>query len=371
MRSHGTSAVSMLVGNGVAGDGGLGTRGIVPEAKVLFYAVGAPEETFKEGEGDVCEGYNAVTGAFESDSQRDLKDPAEWPITNPTALAVRQAVEDGADVISISIVESIFATDWELAQIHALRAGVPIVAGSTNPTAMGTVEYLLPYSMNGVVAVGGVDKDGNVIRGYNLYGTEIVDARGSSNLAVTGPAMEMLVPSSDESWGPTLGSGTSLATPLVAGTIALGLEKYPKASAFQVIQTMIRTTGSDGLSGLKWNGPTFGYGIVNATAMLAVDPTQYPDENPLFVMTKDDPRCGTTATTFSECAWGFMSPPPEAVWPDEEPNAPGVPSSVVVLLLTVGALSLVSVAVIVPIAIARSRKRRASQVAADAPDPQV
>ena len=55
-RSHGTNVVSMLVGNGVAGDGGLGTQGIVPKAKILFYAVGAPEESFAESGDPVCNG---------------------------------------------------------------------------------------------------------------------------------------------------------------------------------------------------------------------------------------------------------------------------------------------------------------------------
>lgn len=376
VRRHGTDVVSMLVGNGVAGDGGAGTQGIVPDAEVLFYAVGAPEDSLAEGGGMGCEAYNAVTGEFESDDPRGSSDPAEFPINNPTALAARQAIADGADIISISIVESVFAAGWELTQIHAMRAGVPIVAGSTNPTASGTVEYLLPFGMNGVVAVGGVDADAKPIRGLNIYGTDIEDARGASNLAVAGPALQMLAPSSDEGWGPSLGSGTSLATPLIAGTIALGLEKYPSATASQVIQTLIRTTGGDGLSELNWSNKNFGYGIVNATGMLAVDPTQFPDENPLYVMTADDPRCGGAAT-YETCKWAVMLPKPAEIWPaggtpdvpvevpSETPGANGLGAALVVTIVFVGVL-LLAAGIIVPIVIIRSRKSREAQPLNDA-----
>lgn len=364
-RSHGTNVVSMLVGNGVAGDGGLGTQGIVPNAKILFYAVGSPEESFSEGGDPVCEAYNPVKKEFEADTARDNSDEAEWPINNPAALAARQAVADGADVVSVSSVESIFAAGWENAQIHAMRAGVPIVAGSTNPTASGTVEYLLPFGMNGVVAVNGVDRDGKVIQGLNIYGTDVEEAKGSSNLAFAGPASELLVPSGKDAWGPALGSGTSYATPLVAGTIALGLEKNPSASAFQVLQVMIRTTGVKKLSDPVWDGPKYGFGVVNPVAMLAVDPTTYPDQNPLFVVGLDDPRCGVEPVDFTDCDWAYMNPIADDVWPSgasEElvnggKTAQAV-SGVVVGALVVFGIGILAAAVIVPIVLARSRKAR-------------
>lgn len=364
-RSHGTNVVSMLVGNGVAGDGELGTQGIVPEAKILFYAVGSPEESFSESGDPVCEAYNPVKKEFEADTARDNSDEAEWPINNPAALAARQAVADGASIVSVSSVESIFAAGWENTQIHAMRAGVPIVAGSTNPTASGTLEYLLPFGMNGVVAVNGVDRDGGVIQGLNIYGTDIEEAKGSSNLAFAGPASDLLMPSGKDAWEPALGSGTSYATPLVAGTIALGLEKYPSASAFQILQVMIRTTGLNELSDPVWDGPKYGFGIVNPVAMLAVDPTTYPDENPLFVVRLDDPRCGVDPVDFSDCDWAYMNPIAEEVWPPGGSegevtggNTAHAMNGVVVGALIVFGIGILAAAVIVPIVLARSRKTR-------------
>ncbi|MBC9927487.1 MULTISPECIES: S8 family serine peptidase [unclassified Leucobacter] len=363
-RSHGTDVVSMLVGNGVAGDGGVGTRGIVPEAKILFYAVGLPMEAQAKDGSTACEAYNPVTGTFESDDPRESSDTAEWPILDPDALAARQAVEDGVDVISISRAASVFTSGWELAQIHAMRAGVPIVASTPNPTGEETYELKLPFGMNGVVAVGGVDVEGNVIRGLNMFG-EVADAEGSSNLAVSGPAFELLSPSGSEGWGPSLASGTSIATPLIAGTIALGLEKYPEATAFQVLQSLIRNTGKVVDAEPVWSGREYGYGIVNPVSMLAVDPTQYPDENPLFVVSLDDPRCGVNPADYDDCDWALMLPTAKDVWPKEsgggnsgaEAENP-FGSGILMATMVAGAVVLLAAGVTVPLIVARSKKKR-------------
>ncbi len=360
-RSHGTSVVAMLVGNGVAADGGPGTLGIVPDAKILFYSADS-KQVNKNGV-TVCEAVDPDTGELQKDFTALPDDPMEAPITDGSAFAASQAVEDGADIVSISLVASIWqGSTWALVQAQALRAGVPIVAGTPNPRMGRSVEEAMPYALNGVVAVGGVDNDGNVIRGQNTYGTDIEDAPGSENLAFAAPGYEILAPVGNEGWGPSLASGTSLATPLVAGVIALGIEKYPGTSAFQVLQAMIRTTGGEGISEPEWNGPTYGYGIVKPVAMLAVDPSQFPDENPLFVTSLTDPRCGSNASTFDECAWAIMMPHPDEVWP---PNA--VPGSVdtpsegtginAVLLLAAVIILLLLIAAVVTIVIVRSRKR--------------
>ncbi len=364
-RSHGTSVVAMLVGNGVAADGGPGTLGIVPDAKILFYSADS-KQVNKNGV-TVCEAVDPDTGELQKDFTALPDDPMEAPITVGSAFAVSRAVEDGADIVSISSVASIWEGPvWALAEAQALRAGVPIVAGTSNPRMGRSVEEAMPYALNGVVAVGGVDNDGNVIRGQNTYGTDIEDAPGSKNLAFAAPGYEILAPAGNESWGPSLASGTSLATPLVAGVIALGIEKYPGTSAFQVLQAMIRTTGGEGISEPEWNGPTYGYGIVKPVAMLAVDPSQFPDENPLFVTSLTDPRCGSNASTFDECAWAIMMPLPDEVWP---PNA--VPGSVdtpsegtginAVLLLAAVFILLLLIAAVVTIVIVRSISRRASR----------
>lgn len=364
-RRHGTDVVSMLVGNGVAGDAGPGTRGIVPEAKILFYA--ADSDAVDEKGVGVCEAYNPETGVFEKDREVEFGDPGALAIRLGPAFAVSKAIADGADIVSVSSVHGMWdAEPWLVAQIHAMRAGVPFVAGTENPIASGTVEYTLPYSVNGVVAVGGVDVDANIIRGVNIFGSGPADAPGSSNLAFVAPGDQMLVPSSNEGWGPALGNGTSLATPLIAGTIALGLEKYPAATPFQVLQAMTRTTGPDGQAEPFWDGPKYGYGIAKPTAMLEVDPTQFPDENPFFIYYSDDPRCA--GSSYEECKWSLMLPVPSDIWYEEEPadnpwTTGGNAGAIAIFaLLGVGVLGVLAVAIIVPIVVVRSRRRRTSEL---------
>jgi len=85
------------------------------------------------------------------------------------------------------------------------------------------------------------------------------------------------------SWDTVVSNGgTSTATPIVAGFIALAWQKYPEATGNQMIQTLIHNTGVGGHPDeLFWNENS-GFGLASATSMLEVDPTRYPDVNPLL-----------------------------------------------------------------------------------------
>lgn len=369
---HGTDVVAMLVGNGLAADGGPGTRGIVPDAEVWFYAAGASDdEATPEKSG--CEPYDPATETFFDYTASDAFDDyaggggaAPWAAWN--------AVRDGADIVVYAAISGDIG-GWSSAQVAAMRAGVPLVAGTQNPDGDLTsfLHRHYPYKLNGVVSVSGVDVDGRVLNGGGDEGDMRGDAFGSPNLAVTSAASALLSTSGRDGWGPAIGHGTSLATPLVAGTIALGLEEYPDATANQVLQAMIRTTGNSGLHEPEWHGDKSGYGIANPTALLTVDPTIYPDENPLFVLTVDDPRCtysdGSVPTELDRCAWA-SGPLANEVWPagGEEAEGPTAPAprpdetpGWLWILVAVGGVTLAGViaaAVAVPIVVSRSRKRR-------------
>jgi len=70
-----------------------------------------------------------------------------------------------------------------------------------------------------------------------------------------------------------------LATPIVAGMLALVASKYPDATGNQLLHSLIANTGSEEHE--VRHDSVYGYGIPNLTRMLAVDPTGYPDVNPL------------------------------------------------------------------------------------------
>ncbi|KIP51923.1 hypothetical protein SD72_12375 [Leucobacter komagatae] len=371
---HGTSVVAMLVGNGTSADGGPGTRGIVPDAEVWFYSTGTGEDSAGDAGGVKCEKYDGARGEF-----YDTALPSDSPdyfLGRADSYAAWNAVRDGADIVVYSGLDSdIYG--WTPALEAALRAGVPIVAGTPNPDGDVTAQTRLnyPYALNGVVAVSGLDNEGNILTGGGdrldpMFG----EARGSRNLGFLSAGTELLVPSSSDAWGPSLGFGTSLATPLVAGVIALGLEEFPEATANQVLQAMVRTTGPNGLHESEWVDRKRGYGLANPMSLLNVDPTKFPDENPLFVTSSDDPRCSVPgeppAASMDECFWAF-SPTFEDVWPSgtSEEAGPKEPSSeataawpawatVAIVLLVVG---VAGTAIIVPIAVTRSRRGKTQQ----------
>lgn len=373
---HGTDVVAMLVGNGTASDGGSGTRGIVPDAEVMFYAAGLPEENYNP-DGPQCENYDAQTGEFYADKGVEFEDEAGYFLGSSAAYAAWNAIDHGADVIVYSGISGDIS-GWRLTLVKALRAGVPVVAGTPNPDGVLSQQFY-PYALNGVVAVSGVDNDGNLLNGGGdaTGDTFRGDAEGTSNLGFVSAGMRMLTPSNANGWEPSIGSGTSLATPLVAGTIAIGLQHFPDATANQVLQAMIRTTGNSGMHEPEWLGAQWGYGIANPTALLTVNPLDYPDVNPLFALDMEDPRCEFPdgevvegAVGMEGCAWASL-PTGEEVWPagenidpGEAPAAPGdtpQQQSVPPLVWIVGGIVLLGVvvtAIVVPVVIGRDRKRR-------------
>ena len=70
--------------------------------------------------------------------------------------------------------------------------------------------------------------------------------------------------------------GTSIATPIVAGQIALARSRWPQATPNQILQLVTHSGSNNGV----WNQYT-GYGALSLDGLLGSDPSQYLDENPL------------------------------------------------------------------------------------------
>ncbi|MFV0374706.1 S8 family peptidase [Microbacterium sp.] len=369
LAEHGTNAVSMLVGNGTAGDGGLGTRGIAPAAKVLFYAIGgAPDQ------GGDCGVFDPRTGEAYADGTLIDDEGVPEIVSSPFQLAAMHAIEDGAAVISASF--STGAVGWDAVMIRALRAGVIVVGATSNPSDVTDLSSGdAPASMNGAVAVAGLTPEGTE---YS-HSVEILDDEsrtvlggGSPNLAGVAPATEILLPASARTgtWGPSAGAGTSWATPLVAGSLALVRQKFPEATANQALQAMVRTTG-DSEGELVWSSRLWGYGVIRPHAMLATDPTGYPDENPLFVSdVETDPRCLRDGELIHnqygvDCAWSPYGPTQEEVTPPQGTPAAAPPQATGTIdlagpLLIGGVVMLVVVVVVIVVVaiVVRTNQRR-------------
>lgn len=311
--SHGTSVVASIVGSGVAGDGGVGMRGVAPDAEILFYGGSIPA--------GVVEGWECSTLQPPEGVEVEGEPGRHSGSVSIAALAAMDAIRSGADIINVSGSYS-GESSWIAAMAEAIREGVIIVGAAANPSedelADGQAhgfsgEVSFPASLNGAVAVNAFDRSAQPVGGP--------ETGGEPNLAVGAPGVDVLLPGSSF-YAPTLGYGTSFATPMVSGVIALALDKHPNASGHQVLQAMIRTTGSLGFrEDPNWVSPTAGYGLVNLRALLEVDIAQMAEENPLFVTDPSDPRCagpdGWQPTTIAFCSSWATAPGPRDVWPDE------------------------------------------------------
>lgn len=266
--NHGTNVASMILGTGEA-VGGTPIKGVAPGATVLYYnsmiTTSAPE------------GNDVESTCLQENGELINDDLSDEGMRRPSGLAkaISAAVDDGADIISVSLGGLVDAAD-SVAKAHA--AGV-VVLGSL-PNVGGVGDW--PSSYNGVVAVQAFGPDGKIQ--YSTY--DPVLAEPSPNLSedvkVASPGLEIIAQGTADSWdAQQLRSGTSLATPIAAGFLAVLKQKYPEATSNQLIQSMIHNTGTKGEHEPKWNN-SGGYGAISLSGMLAVDPTKYPDVNPLW-----------------------------------------------------------------------------------------
>ena len=185
--------------------------------------------------------------------------------TNTMGTLINQAIDDGAQIISISqgTPENEATLRWALAR--AMSEGVIVVASAGNTASDNSFEQLIRWS--GVVGVSAINSDGT-FASYSSWGNGVTTA------AFGGPVNTV-----DANTGaPTTTSGTSNATALVSGMLALARQKWPGATTNQILQSLVR-------SGLNpnhdWNEKT-GYGAAALGSLVNDDPSQYPDENPIL-----------------------------------------------------------------------------------------
>ena len=184
---------------------------------------------------------------------------------NTIGALINQAVEDGAQIISISQSVSESSNELKWAITNAITKGVIIVAAAGNEALPDNTTQLGRYS--GVVGVSAINGDGT-FASYSNWADGMVTA------AFGGPYTTYDVNTGE----PVTVHGTSISTPLVAGMLALARQKWPDATANQILQLLVHT----GLNpNHDWNEYT-GYGAIDGGALVNTDPSQYPDENPII-----------------------------------------------------------------------------------------
>ena len=178
--------------------------------------------------------------------------------------AIEMALNDGAQIISISRSDNSKdskAQKWAITR--AMARGVIIVGPMGNDAKD---ENEVSYARwSGTVGVSAIDASGQ-LASYSSWGQGVVAA------GIGGPVKAR---DYDTSTIKDM-EGTSFATPVVAGQIALARSRWPEATSNQLLQLVIRSGSNNG----AWNQYT-GYGALSLDGLLGSDPSQYPDENPL------------------------------------------------------------------------------------------
>ena len=231
-KTHATAIASVLVSK---------SYGLAPDATLTAYSVPTKQATTS----DEC--------------KQDVSGLKGTPYG-----AIEMALNDGAQIISISRSDNTKdskAQKWAIAR--AMARGVIIVGPMGNDAKDENDESYARWS--GTVGVSAIDASGQ-LASYSSWGQGVVAA------GIGGP-----VKARDYETGTIKDvQGTSIATPIVAGQIALARSRWPEATPNQLLQSVTRSGSNNGV----WNQYT-GYGALSVDGLLGSDPSQYPDENPL------------------------------------------------------------------------------------------
>ena len=227
---HGTTVAGLIAGRG---DDDSGVLGLAPDAKILPVRVLDEENRYDD----------AII----------------------VARAVRWAVDNGAQVINLSLGGSGDSPALAAALDYAFASDVVVVACTGNVSATGTTRVWYPAREPGVIAVAGLERGGDELWPGSITGPETV---------LTAPATGLLGARPGGYWRV---QGTSFAAPLVAATAALIRARWPDMSAGTVVQRLIETAEDLGAPG---RDDRYGFGLVDPVAALTAGVDPVP-RNPL------------------------------------------------------------------------------------------
>ena len=225
---HGTH----VSGTVLAVDNAIGVVGVAPEAKLYALQVLRPSGT-----------------GYADDITKGVED-ARY---GPDGIL---ATGDEANIISMSLGgPSPLGTAFEYQMITAYSERIVLVAAAGND---GTESIDYPAAYPEVIAVGATDQN-NVRASFSDYGAD---------LELVAPGVDVLSTYKGDSYA--YGSGTSMSTPHVSGTVALMLTTTPDAYDLDhngiwspdEIRNKLHATSTD-LGTPDWD-KYYGYGLVNA-----------------------------------------------------------------------------------------------------------
>ncbi|MEU6249167.1 S8 family serine peptidase [Glycomyces sp. NPDC047010] len=195
-------------------------------------------------------------------------------IGEPEYEAFRWAVDNGADVLVMpwGLIGQSYPEEYAEVLQYVIDKGAIVVA-STGNTPEDPVFY--PASTEGVVAVTGTERDGEIWYENTTTGPEVVVAAPADEMTIPLPSVGSLSDDQDL-YGPQYG-GTSMGSGFVGGVAALTWAAHPELDASNVIQRIIQTAGD----GNGERSEDAGYGLVNADQAVNAEGIEPVQENPL------------------------------------------------------------------------------------------
>ncbi|WP_420910830.1 type VII secretion-associated serine protease mycosin [Rhodococcus sp. OK519] len=335
--AHGTIVAGLIA---ATQDPASGFAGGAPDARIM---------TIRQSSANFSE-------ARRRDGANDVQNTSGYGNTQTMAMAIRQAVDNGATVVNISEVACRSAADGIADQ--SLGAAVEYAATVKNAVVVAAAGN---FGSGGCAAQNpGLDPlnpDADLSDSvatiatpawYDDYVLTVgsVDPNGSaSDFSLGGPWVDVAAPGSGivslapdgngetRSWLNGQGQqmpfiGTSFAAPLVSATAALVRSRHPQLSARQVI-ARIEATAHAPAEG--WN-PFVGHGVVD----------------PLAAVTADVPSDSVAQQSYSSAS---ISPPPAPPPPDTRPRT-------VALAATAGIITLAALGVLASLPLRRRARRR-------------
>ena len=218
--SHGTAIASVVAGRGEL------ITGIAPASEILSYCV-----TNRDG----------VSDSF------------------TVASAILRAVQDGADVINISLGGEQGSEVLQRAVSYALDGGVPVVASVGND---GTGVVNFPAAYEGVIGVTSVGASGRVAN-FSNFGDGV-------DLAAPGIG----VWTATNSMGIASFSGTSISAAMVTGAIAMMLGSEPSLSPSEIKKLLVKFSNDSEKPG---QDNVVGHGILSLSRLENKNNRNYTD----------------------------------------------------------------------------------------------
>ncbi|MEU5261160.1 S8 family serine peptidase [Amycolatopsis sp. NPDC021455] len=218
---HGTHVASIIGGTGAASGGRY--KGVAPDAKLVVAKV-----FDASGEGDTAQVMAGIDWAVEQGAK----------IVN---LSLGAGVSDGYDPLSQQI-------DTLSAKTGTLFV---VAAGNAGP---GERTVTTPGSASSALTVGALDRD-NTLAWFSSRGPRLRDAAVKPEISAPGVGIAAARAAGTSLGSPvddfyTRASGTSMATPHVAGAAAILLQQHPGLSGEALKNTLVSTAKD---VGLRWH----------------------------------------------------------------------------------------------------------------------